>query len=177
MTLTDFLLARIAEDEAAARAAMTVHQRRIKNLGGGKWGAEYFEPLPADTVRRDVVCSIPEGMSSPSSSWSDAPGTAHFKRFDPARVLAQCAAYRRIVELHANWPVLVKRPIEFDPAFGAERSLPDQVAMRVSQQIAWLTQEEYRTRFGDEPPTAPMLRALASVYADHPDFDTAWELT
>jgi hypothetical protein len=148
MTLTEFLLARIAEDEAAARAAMTVHQRRIKHLGDGKWGAEYYEPLPADEVRRDVVCSIPEGPSSPSSSWSDKPGTAHFERFNPARVLAACAAYRSIVELH--WP-------------DHECTAPG---------------DGYAGVFAGDPALGltpcPTLRTLASIWADAPDYREEW---
>jgi hypothetical protein len=37
-----------------------------------------------------------------------------------------------------------------------------------------MTEQEYRNRFGDGPPTAPMLRALAAVYSDHPDYRAEW---
>ena len=122
--LVDFLLARIAEDEADARMA------------------------------------------------NGAPPPRHWSA--PTRVLAECEAKRRIVELHRDWPVLVERPTEFEPSFGADPPFVDQVTYRASKQIAWMTEQEYRNRFGDEPPTAPMLAAMAVVYADHPDYREEW---
>jgi hypothetical protein len=83
-------------------------------------------------------------------------------------------AKRRIVEMHRDWPVLVARPDEFEPSFGADLPFPDQITMRMSRQIAWMTEQEYRNRFGDEPPTGPIIRVLAAVYADHPDFREEW---
>lgn len=88
------------------------------------------------------------------------------------RVLAECEAKRRIVEWHQSWPVLVETPVEMDPVTAADD--PATMAMRVSQRLAWLTEQEYRTKFGDEPPNAPMIAALAAVYADHPDYDEEW---
>ncbi len=85
------------------------------------------------------------------------------------RVLAECKAKRRIIELHKSWPVLV----ETEPTFETDDSLDSHV-MRVSRQMAWLTEREYVARFGTEPPTTPMLLALVQPYADHPDFDPEW---
>lgn len=64
MELVEFLLARIAEDEAMSQAAV-------------RW-------------------------SEGASQWSDAgePDWQHIARWDPARVLVECDAKRRIVELH-----------------------------------------------------------------------------
>jgi hypothetical protein len=88
----------------------------------------------------------------------------------PARVLAECAAKRRIVEWHANWPVLVQT----EPSFGGFEPALVSGPMRVAQRLAWLTGQEYRARFGDEPPTGPILQFLALPYADHPDYDETW---
>ena len=63
MTITEFLLARIAEDEAAAEA---------KDADRESWGNPYAE---GPTIEFEM-------------------------RFDPARVLAECEAKRRIVEFH-----------------------------------------------------------------------------
>ena len=65
MTLTEFLLARIAEDEAAAQAATTSRGSTIYTDArrGGKRAA-----------------------------------LNHITRWDPARVLAECEAKRRIVD-------------------------------------------------------------------------------
>ena len=86
----------------------------------------------------------------------------------PERALAELAAKRAIVALHESWPVLVEGKPELEASSDAD------MTMRVSQQMAWLTNQEYRKRFGDEPPTAPMLGALAQVYADHPDYREEW---
>lgn len=116
--LTTFLLARIAEDEEAAKYA--------------------------------------------EASWTSVPSTQ--------RVLAECEAKRRIIALHQDWPVLVEGPETSELVDGGL----DSIAYRVTRQMAWLTTREYVARFGIEPPTTPVLRALALPYADHQDFDPAW---
>lgn len=82
------------------------------------------------------------------------------------RVLAECEAKRKIIAFHEAWPVLV----ETQPTYSQ-----DGTTLRMSKQVAWLTDAEYRARFGDDPPSGPMLLALATVYADHPDFRDEWE--
>jgi len=79
MTITEFLLARIAEDEARARS----------------YGATVAVGEHADWCRtpelvdgRCFYCGAPSRPASPSE-----------------RVLAECEAKRRIVEAHAGWHV------------------------------------------------------------------------
>jgi hypothetical protein len=136
MTLTEFLLARIAEDEARAHYALS-------RGGGGalEYGGQWYGAIK------------------------------HAERWEPARALAECAAKRAIITCHESWPVLVEGPIEFGLVDGTD---PHAIAYRATQQIAWATQAEYRKRFGTEPPTTPMLRALALPYADHPDYRDEW---
>jgi hypothetical protein len=105
VTVTEFLLARLAEDEAVAReAALTVGwdgfgDQRVRS--GQQWVYSYHvvkrvrDDGPTD--RRTVAdCGSFVGM-----------GTApHVARWDPARVLAEVEAKRRIVEHHSpddNW--------------------------------------------------------------------------
>jgi hypothetical protein len=111
MTLSEFLLARIAEDEAEWTLA-------------GPDDGWHFE-----------------------HTWQD--------KAMSARVLAQCAAYRTIVELHAPDRDWQKPPC--------------------STCAAWAEMEPY-----EAPPwvwwPCPTLRALASVYADHPEFEEGWAL-
>lgn len=80
MTLTEFLLARIAEDEAVARAMLAPGEMH-------PWG---------DTRK-------PEGQSEDVPAWVRGylGGTwgEHFARHNPARVLAECAFKREIVRL------------------------------------------------------------------------------
>lgn len=82
--LTEFLLARIAEDEAAARSAT-----------GGAWTHEGapngFAPM---VIANGGV--VAETYDKPHLS--DA---AHIARHDPARVLAECEAKRRIMETYS----------------------------------------------------------------------------
>ena len=90
MTITDFLLARIAEDEAAARGCL--------EYGEGRW--RWIDPLgkvkQALVDERDVtVLPSAWGDVYPSVSVAD-----HIARHDPARTLRECEAKRRIVERH-----------------------------------------------------------------------------
>lgn len=72
MTLTEFLLARIAEDEAKA---LRITPGRI--AANGHWRANSIE----------------------FGSAHDRETTAHIIRWDPARVLAECEAKRQIVQI------------------------------------------------------------------------------
>ena len=87
---------------------------------------------------------------------------------DEARVLADCAAKRRIIELHKTWPVLITSPPAVDLDVRAD--LGSYVA-RMTQEIAWQTTKEYIDRFGVDPPTGPILAVLALPYANHPDYN------
>lgn len=109
-TITDFLLDRIAEDEAVARATLA-------NFG----------------LTRDLEGSM----------------LAHVAHFDPARILTECEAKRRIVELHGHWQV------RWEGFPRADREV--QYCMH-DQAVA----------------PCPTLRALAQVYSDHPSFDPTW---
>lgn len=132
MTLTEFMLARIAEDEAVA-----------------------------DQCEENPDCLVgPEHVT----------GIGRVMVVGRSRVLAECEAKRHIIEWHESWPVLVETQPEFTPT-GADVQT---MTFQMSQKIAWLTTQEYRARFGDEPPSSPMLRALAAVYSDHPDYRDEW---
>ena len=74
--LTDFLLARIAEDEATARDGEGWRGR----LWNGEWQI-------IDREDDEVVATV-----SHDFEWG------HIARHDPARVLAECEAKRRVVE-------------------------------------------------------------------------------
>lgn len=105
VTLTDFLLARIAEDEEVAQ---------------------------------------PGGLSEDSNAWH-APDGAWY----PSRVLAECEAKRRIIEMHPQTRQYVD-----------DRTLGDGEPRIVD--------------LGLDLPAE--LLVLASVYADHPDYRQEWRL-
>ena len=111
MTLTEFLLARIAEDEARA--------------------------LHDDL---NDLCDDPGGDGGPS------------------RVLAECAAKRRIVEEYEGHRGSVM----------AYRSPRWRDAMNEQDRREW-SKAEARHRVAED-----MARALASVYAGHPDYRPEW---
>jgi hypothetical protein len=127
-TLAEFLLARIAEDEASTVDASEVGvQFKVRSHGNGLhdlWDDDWLGGVRVDTTR----------------------------------VLAECEAKRRIVEWHESWPVLVETPPEVDMGSPGDIS---SMTFRMSQQIAWLTTQEYRKRFGDEPPTIHVVQGQA----------------
>lgn len=101
MTLTEFLLARYAEDEAVARAATP---------GPWTWEEPSTEKWPSGDQSLVTAWSESDGSPKPVLyGWGyDASGIdaedadrVHIARHDPARVLAECEAKRRIVSLFA----------------------------------------------------------------------------
>ena len=139
ITLTDFLLQRIAADEAVALAATVSPAYR------GSFG---------ETAAEEIVrLALSEG--------AEQAGADHFENWMPARVLAECAAKRRIVEAHPMMPV-------------QERTWGQGGYFDGCCETCTAGGE-----FGG--PTADgglnycnTLCALASVYADHDDFDPRW---
>lgn len=166
MTITEFILARIAEREEAARAAAEAARLAPSNDLSDHWVAEVIHSH--DGKPFGLVSGAPIQATRPTAF---ARTVEHIAYHDPASVLAECEAKRRIVELHESWPVLVERQPTFETIEGDD---PTRLAFRATREIAWLTEQEYRTRFGDEPPTAPMIRVLAAIWADHADYDPAW---
>lgn len=85
MTITEFLLARIEEDEKVAR--------------------ECLEPKNLVPYSDDRIPAIkPEEWGDLVDNYLGGPMGTHCARHDPLRVLAECAAKRAIIALH--------RPIE-----------------------------------------------------------------
>lgn len=117
MTITEFLLARISEDEDAAQRGRS-------------------HPDPSIFARDNY-----------GYLW-----------VQPARVLAECEAKRRIV---AQYDELRSHVVAFRSPRWA-----DAMNERDRQELG---KSEARHRVAED-----MVRALASVHADHPDFDPAW---
>ena len=84
--LTEFLFARIAEDEAVARDAMCD--------GNGKWAS--WNRSWDDAGWRDLAADGERITALPTSI------DEHVCHHDPARILAECDAKRRIVERYAH---------------------------------------------------------------------------
>ena len=163
--LTEFLLARIAEDEAVARGAID------PDRPGTHWRWE----VPDDTGDLDAprwlrtaevfpttsgVGSLPgfplgfEFLAEPSR------GMAHIARHDPARVLAECEAKRRIAGLH-----FVGDAEDWDP---------EHWACRLCQWDEDCDSPKHEHQHGSGRFPCETLRALALPYADHPDYRGEW---
>lgn len=131
MTITEFLLARIAEDEAEAQAC-------VVEVGPTRAGELYEDG--SGLAEADAFPSYPWGVGP--SELAYMAGSGH-----PARVLAECEAKRQIIELHQRCNVHDHPGDECD------------ACQRCGDGSIW---------------PCDTLLAVASVYADHPDFDPAW---
>lgn len=121
LTLTDFLLARIAEDEAVAKGARA---------------HEYLSPARDASPLRWVRDTLGYGTIFANSG----------------RVLAECEAKRRIVEMHSN---------PFDEGEGRP------VCTSCGRMDIAFAETKW--------PCSTIL-ALASIYADHRRFREEWRL-
>lgn len=95
MRLTDFLLARIADDEEVARAAFRdspAHRTRPARADDGRW--KVGEPGHGECEVDGI------GITIYDEGGHTAEQAQHIARHDPARVLAQCEANRQIVQGH-----------------------------------------------------------------------------
>jgi hypothetical protein len=89
--LADFLLARITEDENTARATESQ-----------KWDvvADSVEADDRDgELPNDLICEV-DDWNRRTDGEPTRSRSRHIARWDPARVLAECEAKRRIVEAH-----------------------------------------------------------------------------
>ena len=139
LTLAAFLLERIAEDEASAREA-----------GGAEWGSwnRSWDSGARDIASDERLFTVPEPMDE------------HIARHDPARVLAECEAKRRIVEIH-----VVGDPDEW---------APEQWACRLCQWDEDCDSPKQDHQYGAGRFPCATLRTLAAIYAEHPDYDEGW---
>lgn len=154
--LTDFLLARIAEDEEVARAAIRpdrpgTHWHWVMDATDTPVALGHLQRAQNDgeSVSLRTVEEYPtrNGWSLPhfvvQSGEVHGSGGEHIARWDPARVLAECQAKRRIVKAWAS----------------ARDAANDTGEMRT---------------YGEEEGLEEALRLLALPYADHPDYRDEW---
>ena len=127
-TLTEFLLARIAEDEADARESAYEGQRWVPEEEAVVAADRDLEPL----LFLDRKCDA-----------------RHAARWSPNRVLAECEARRAAIE--DAWGVHLQIEGEWGYGKGSEQLEAE----------------------NDQP---DVVRHLAAVYADHPDYDEAWQV-
>ena len=162
MTITQFLLARIAEDEAVARACAEMFPPPWDVADRG-WRVRIYasdvttedfasDDEDATTVRNPVVMEVEPDRRIKDPQWLSE-RVEHVRRHDPARILAECAAKRAIVELHVEAVryVSIGRP-----------------------EVESLGCETCAGYDGPLTYPCPTLRHLATPYAEHPDYDAEW---
>lgn len=162
--LVTFLRARLDEDEATAMACKFSRWKYAYGVLSGDAGPT--APIPWSMVNADGVQRHGE---MEGRTWSDfakritihdpeGAGLTHAARHDPARVLAEVAAKRRILDIHA-------------PIAGACTTCCAEAIMDVH----WDGEEEtvVWTRHDMAAP-CPTLRALGLLYADRPNYREEW---
>lgn len=138
MTITEFILARVAEDEEAAKAAYPSPWCAGGNPGGHVWtGNDSGDPEEGPTVY------VNGGIYANQRRTAE-----HIARAaDPARVLADCRAKRRLVTRHRLRKFYHPGP-----------NSPSLTCSACSH-VPWPCID---------------LRDFASAWADHPDYREEW---
>lgn len=169
VTLVEFILARLDEDERVALDATRQHERAVAAFKVGRpddmqdeegeSAADWSGGSDEDDrgyFRRAVWAGKGIATICEMHDERDDASPTHIARHDPARVLAEVAAKRRIVELHTpkDPPGLHLCPV------------------CVSWEI-WRSQEPGESLPLDDAP-CETLRLLALPFADHPAYETEW---
>jgi hypothetical protein len=158
MTITEFLLARIAEDEADALPFRNelgdTKQWRCDEIGGA--------------VREVGTPAL--GLPDLLAKFDTHLEGAHVARWDPGRVLAECAAKRAILETVGGW----QHDYNDEDMW---YSCPLAVGVDEKEPGSGYSGEDYAVcQCGLEKRQLAILAPLASVYADHPDYQQEWAL-
>lgn len=168
--LVEFYLARLDEDEAAARDASRKRTRRPHKGSGARW-SRYVEggddgwAIESEDGEHAFIVGWPEALA------------VHIALHDPARVLRDVESKRRIIKEHLptqlgyTWT----GPVEDDTSRRVPRfvcSTCDWVDIDAhfpnpADPVENLpTDAEYRP--------CPTLRALVLSFADHPEYNESW---
>lgn len=139
MTIIEFLTARLDEDEERARRAT----QGVWKIWGMAVMADQDGTSSADTAV-DVAHTVMADEHGKPRTFD----AQHIARHDPARVLAEVEAKRRIVSLHHE-------PVSWQPGRDPSCSSID---------------------YAEDSTDCETLRALALPYADHPDYREEWRV-
>ncbi|THA82739.1 DUF6221 family protein [Streptomyces sp. A0592] len=154
--LVQFLRARLDEDEQAARAAT-----------GGPWVLDderHAEQIL--TADESVVVVGGSRWSGEAPVFETTADGLHIARHDPARVLAEVDAKRRILLLH-NIPAVVSPKM-------AALGLREGEAPEDDRRCAGCGLDNMDDPITPDVNACPILRALALPYAGHDDFKEEW---
>ncbi len=168
MDLAEFLLARLAEDEQVAKAAIRQHEAAVEAFKAGR--PADMEDLPEETS----ACWSGGSDESQDGHWRqavwagdgiatvcemldeyDSASPAHIARHDPARVLAEVEAKRGLVELHAT-------------------KLTARGTYEGRDYRSCLTCDPTPPMDAPNPGPCATLKLLALPFADHPECHPSW---
>lgn len=172
-----FLLARIEDDEAVARAAIDperpgAHWHWINVDDDTPAVPDEYGELPNVSLRTVERFPTSSGVGPlPAFPLNNVEAlrvgpTVHIARWDPARVLTECESKRRIVARHGADRVSTSRS---DPR--ATEIVAGVGVMTVCETCS--THDQYADDQHVLFP-CPELRDLASVYRSHPDYQETW---
>ncbi|WP_367134490.1 MULTISPECIES: DUF6221 family protein [Streptomyces] len=152
--LVTFLHARLNDDEQVARAAKPGPWIRHDHVAG-----VHADDATPDRPHGSAVADcrrVPDGHGVPNA--------LHIVRHQPARVLADVAAKRRIVD---DYAVLLSEldGLRMQMRVASAESRDDNF-MQMYQQEGKLIEKSRHL--------APVIRSLALPYADHPDYQVEW---
>ena len=172
LTLADFLLARIAEDEEAARICAEMFPSPWEVADRGWRVRIYSADVPDEgdhadpgDVRVPCVIEVEPTQHHNDMRWLSE-RVEHIARHDPARVLAECEAKRRIVDQLLRHERLVAANAE-EHAKASSASPPDQERITALRTHGWELS-------GRLEALRMAVDALALPYASHPDYGPDW---
>ena len=145
MALVEFLRARLDEDEEAARAAAAANP----GAAATHWVAEQVDHRSSTGLRGKGWAVVPERVKGVVIAISPSEirplCVTHIARHDPARVLAEAEAKRRLLHSHYDYTGVCPRCFD------------------------WQNRPTER-----EPFPCEVVRLLALPYAAHPDYRDQW---
>lgn len=137
--LIEFLRARLDEDERIAIAASGCAMPEAQSAGD-RWRLSDGEIYPSDRSRH------PGSIITGWDGWFETGHGEHVARHDPARVLAEVNAKRRILDEIV--PQIIGLDWQIISEWGSSQNEPDE--------------------------HLPLLKLLALPYADHPGYCDGW---
>ncbi len=148
--LIEFLTARLDEDEAVAKAAIELAPLPWQRSYGEDGDARWLDILGGEGTS---VVETESGANGPSLDVAE-----HIARHDPARVLREVEAGRRILARHRPNPQWADIVALADACMGCGVTGP---------------YDDPNTEHMDQ---CPELRDLASAYAGHGDYRADWAI-
>lgn len=155
LTITEFIAARLDEEQALAESAIDVLSGEWVAEGGSSFDDDITVRTAETRDRIDVVLAGRDG----GGGVVDRPTADHIAAQDPARTLRRVAALRRMAAWHP--PTDRNGTQECD---GCAEDCHSRSGLACPVPVC-------------QPWPCDDLRALAEIWSDHPDYRPEWSLT